>query len=147
MFNGTPKKTFKDKGSIANNSPLMILVFQSKSLTPKITINILCKLDASFFFFPLFFFFFFFLKIQSNLCISLYYFSEPLAKMSSYFYSLCWLNVFYFFGVAAFIIKVSKTGCIPLPFSSSPPLPQLHNQSLDFNWAANISLSLPHIFF
>lgn len=77
----------------------MIPMFQSKSLTPKITINILCKLDASLFFF----------KIENNLCIFLYYFSEPLAKMSSYFYSLCILNVFYFFGVAAFIIKVSKT--------------------------------------
>lgn len=59
-----------------------------------------------------------FFKVQSNLCISLYYFSEPLAKMSSYFYSLCMLNVLYFFGVAAFIIKVSKLDeSYYLPFS------------------------------
>ena len=75
----------------------MIPMFQSKSLTPKISINILCKLMHCFF------------KIQNNLCISLYYFLEPLDKMSSYFYSLYMLNVSYFFGMAAFIIKVSKT--------------------------------------
>lgn len=38
--------------------------------------------------------------------------------MSSYFYSLCMLNVLYFFGVAAFIIKVSKLDeSYYLPFS------------------------------
>lgn len=50
-----------------------------------------------------------FFKTQNNLCISFYYFSEPLAGMSSYFYSLCTLHASLSFGVAAFIIEVSKT--------------------------------------
>lgn len=85
-------------------------------------------------------------KIQNNLCISLYYFSEPLAKMSSYFHSLCILNVSDFFGVAAFNNSqqdlMSLTVCIPVYSVSNTCDLQAKIKA----WVANSGMFLsPHL--